>query len=104
MTLFFLDQFNRSIENETIFSNTAIIVERAAKFIKTKNKVPQIWPFSITLKIFGSVTKTNPGPLPASTPKDIQAGKIINPAIVATKVSSAKTRNPSPVKECSLPI
>ena len=37
-TLFFLDQFKRSILNATIFSNTAIMVVRAAKVKNKKNK------------------------------------------------------------------
>ena len=38
-----------------IFSNTAMIVERAAKDIKTKKQVPHILPPLIWLKIFGNV-------------------------------------------------
>ena len=87
-----------------IFSNTAMMVDNAAKFIKMKNKDPQIRPLLMALKILGSVTNTRPGPLPASTPKDIQAGKMIKPAMIATNVSRIMIFKDSPLNERFLSI
>ena len=55
-------QPQRSIPNETIFSNTAMIVDSAANDMNTKNNAPNSRPAGIALKILGSVTNTNPGP------------------------------------------
>ncbi len=87
-----------------IFSNTAIIVDKAAKLINTKNNVPQTWPNHISLKILGNVINTNPGPLPGLTPKAKQAGKIINPDNKATNVSNVQTLIVSPNKRRFLSI
>ena len=86
-----------------MFSNTAMTVERAAKLMKMKNSVPHSWPPAMTLKMLGRVTKTRPGPEPGSTPKAKQAGKMIRPAIRATKVSRPMIHMASPVRERSLP-
>ena len=59
---FFLLQPVNSIPQEIIFSNTARIVENAAKDIKIKNKLPHNLPIGIWLKIFGRVIKISPGP------------------------------------------
>ena len=103
-TLFFLLQWNRSIPNDTIFSNTAIIVVKAAKVINRKNSAPHIRPPGMELKIFGKVTNTSLGPLPTSTLNAEQAGKMIKPAIKATKVSKRVIWQASPVKLRSFPI
>ena len=58
----------RSIPKEIIFSNTAKMVENAAKDIKTKNKLPHNLPSDILLKILGNVRKIRFGPLLTSTP------------------------------------
>ena len=50
------------IEKNKIFSNTAMMVERAANVIKIKNNAPQNRPPIIWLNIFGRVTKTSPTP------------------------------------------
>ena len=62
-TAFALEQLVRSIANAMIFSKTAMIVDAAAKSMHRKNKVPQILPPLMELKIFGSVIKTRLGPL-----------------------------------------
>ena len=80
------------------------MVVSAAKDINKKNKKPQILPPAIELNTFGKVTNTNPGPLSAATPKEKQDGKIIKPAIKATKVSKIQTFKLSCVKRCSFPI
>ena len=90
-------QPQRSMPKLMIFSNTAMMVDRAAKLINTKNRVPQRRPPAIWLKIFGRVTKTSPGPSPGSTPKAKQAGKITSPAISATTVSRMQMFTDSPI-------
>ena len=50
------------MEKLKIFSNTAMMVDRAAKLMKMKNRVPKIRPPAIWLKILGRVTNTSPGP------------------------------------------
>lgn len=104
ITAFFLLHPVKSIAKEIIFSNTAIIVETAAKTINRKNKVPQILPPLIALNTFGSVTKIRLGPSPGSTPYAKHDGKIINPAINATNVSNDVTQIASPVNVRSLPM
>ena len=101
-TDFFLVQFQRSIPNDTIFSNTAIIVDKAANVMNMKNRIPHTRPPGMALKIFGRVTNTKPGPLPGFTPKEKQAGKIIRPEISATSVSSVVILTVSPIKLLSL--
>ena len=59
---FFLLHPVNSIPQEMIFSNTARIVENAAKDINTKNRLPHNLPIGIWLKIFGRVIKISPGP------------------------------------------
>lgn len=61
-TDFFLLMPNISIQNEMMFSNTAMIVEKHAKVINRKNRVPQILPPAIFTNTFGSVTKIRAGP------------------------------------------
>ena len=96
-TAFPLFQLNKSMEKLMIFSNTAMIVDKAAKLINTKNRVPKILPPAIWLKILGRVTNTSPGPSPGFTWKAKQAGKIIKPASRATRVSKTQIRMDSPV-------
>ena len=85
-----------------MFSNTAITVDIAAKDMKMKNKVPQILPPGIWLKMFGNVTNTRPGPSPGSTPNAKHAGKMTRPAAKATNVSKRQMLVDSPVRERSL--
>ena len=87
----------KSIAKEMIFSNTAMMVEIAAKDIHRKKMLPQTLPPLIALKMFGSVMNTSPGPLPGFTPNAKLAGKMIIPATSATKVSSTVTQIASPV-------
>ena len=103
-TAFLRLQPNISIAKAIIFSKTAITVDIAANDIKTKNKVPQSLPKDIELKIFGSVAKIRPGPCPGFTPNAKHDGKIINPAIKATKVSSTMIFNASPAIAFSFPM
>ena len=86
-TAFFLEEPKRAMAKERIFSNTAIIVDKEAKTIKIKNVMPQSCDSGIELNIFGSVINTRLGPLSGLTPNEKQAGKIIKPDIIATKVS-----------------
>jgi len=61
-TDFFLLQEHISINIAIMFSNTAMIVERAANDIKMKKSVPQILPPFILLNKFGRVMKRSEGP------------------------------------------
>ena len=101
---FFLLQWNRSMPQEIMFSNTAKIVENAAKDIKTKNSVPQILPPAIPLNTLGRVMKIRFGPLSGLMPKAKQAGKIISPETNATKVSRMAMLMDSPRRLWSLPM
>lgn len=65
---FFKLQPQRSVAQEIMFWNTAIIVVRAAKVINRKNIAPQILPPAIWLNTLGRVTNTSPGPSPGSMP------------------------------------
>ena len=98
ITAFFLSQWKLSILVEIKFSKTAITVEKLAKVIKRKKRAPQILPNCICMKTFGKVKKIRGGPAFGSTPKLKQAGKIMSPAIIATKVSNAQIFTPSLTK------
>ena len=87
-----------------MFSNTAMMVDRAAQDRNRKNSPPHSRPMGILLKILGRVMNTRAGPLPGATPKAEQAGKMISPATKATQVSSRLIRAASPRRRCSLPI
>ena len=87
-----------SIPQEMMFSNTARIVENAAKNINKKNRLPQSLPSGIWLKIFGRVIKIRLGPEVWSTLNVKHAGKIINPESSATHVSRTVTHTASPVR------
>ena len=95
---------NISMQNEIIFSNTAMIVEKQANVIKRKNSVPQILPPAIFTNTFGKVMNMSAGPWSGSTPYEKHAGKIISPAIIATKVSSAQIFTDSPGRVSSFDI
>ena len=102
---FFRLQPHLSMAKERMFSKTAMTVERAAKAIKTKKRKPHSRPPpGMALKTLGRVTKIRDGPWSGVTPKAKQAGKMMSPAIKATKVSSSETRMASPVRPCSLPM
>ena len=60
--------WNISIQNEMMFSNTAITVEKLANVMNRKNSVPQILPPAIFTNTFGSVTNISFGPAVTSTP------------------------------------
>ena len=87
-----------SIKDPTIFSKTAVTVEKLAKVIKRKNSVPQILPPLMSANTLGSVIKIKDGPSSGLILKLKQAGKIMSPDISATKVSSALIRSDSPIK------
>ena len=93
-----------SMQKDRMFSNTAITVDRAAKDMNTKNKAPHTRPMGISLKTLGRVMKMRLGPESAATSKAKQAGKIMRPAVKATKVSSTPTRRASPPRVYSLPM
>lgn len=52
----------KSVANEMMFWNTAMMVEKAAKDINRKNSVPQILPPAIWLNTLGKVMKIRDGP------------------------------------------
>lgn len=83
---------------ERMFSNTAITVEKLAKVIKRKNILPHKMPPFILTKTLGKVMNMRLGPEFTSMPKEKQAGKIIMPDMMATKVSRAQILKPSLVK------
>jgi hypothetical protein len=92
------------MQQERMFSNTAMTVDRAAKAMNRKNRLPHSRPPAMRLKRLGRVMKISRGPLSALTPKAEQAGKMIRPEATATKVSSAATRKASPHSACSRPM
>ena len=95
MQAFFLDILNESMQLERMFSNTAITVEKLAKVMKRKNRLPHRMPPFILTKTLGKVMNMRLGPEFTSIPKQKQAGKIIMPDIMATKVSRAQIFKPS---------
>ena len=96
---FFLLQPVNSIPQEIIFSNTAIIVEIAAKVRNRKNRLPHSLPSGMWLKIFGSVMKIRLGPEVWSTLYVKHAGNIMRPDVIATNVSRITTLVDSPSSE-----
>lgn len=52
----------KSVANEMMFWNTAMMVEKAAKDINRKNSVPQILPPAIWLNTLGRVINIRDGP------------------------------------------
>ena len=97
-------QFHLSIDQLMRFSNTAMMVDSAAKLMNTKNSAPHSCPGGIWLNTLGSVTNTSPGPLPGSTANAKHAGKMMRPATSATAVSKPQMRSASPVSDRSLPM
>ena len=65
---FFLDHPKLSMHDEMIFSKTAITVEKEAKVINRKKRLPHTLPPCILTKTFGRVTKIRLGPDVTSTP------------------------------------
>ena len=90
--------------NWMIFWNTAITVDRAAKVIKRKKRLPHSLPPGISRNTLGRVTNTSPGPSPGLTPKAKQAGKMIKPDKTATQVSKTRMLTASPARLRSFPI
>jgi len=86
-----------------MFSKTAITVESAANDMNRKKSAPQSCPSHICEKTLGKVTNTRPGPLPGSTPKAKQTGKMMRPAMSAMTVSSTPTESACPKMRRSLP-
>ena len=78
--------------------------QKLAKVMNRKKSPPQSCPIGILMKIFGSATKIRDGPSAGATPKAKQAGKMMRPAMMATKVSRIVMRTASPVSELSLLI
>ena len=83
-----------------IFSKTASTVEKLAKIMNRKNSAPQKRPPAMLTNTCGRVTNISDGPCSGDTPNEKQAGKMIVPAMSATKVSSAQMRAASPVSVC----
>ena len=98
---FFRLQPKVSMEMARMFSKTARTVEKLAKTMKRKKRAPQKRPPAMFTKTGGRVSKMREGPLSGCTPKVKQAGKMMVPAIRATKVSSAQMRAASPGRLCS---
>ena len=98
------DQPHLSMDQLMRFSNTAMMVDSAAKLMNTKNSAPHSCPIGIWPNTLGSVTNTRPGPLPGSTANAKHAGKMMRPAMSATAVSSPQMRSASPVSDRSLPM
>ena len=57
-----------SMPQQMIFSNTASTVDRAAKAMNRKNRVPHRRPSAMLAKMLGRVMKIRLGPLVWSTP------------------------------------
>ena len=98
MQAFLLDKWNESMQLERMFSNTAITVEKLAKVMKRKNRLPHRMPPFILTKTLGKVMNIRLGPEFTSMPKEKQAGKIMIPDIIATKVSRKQILKPSLVR------
>ena len=99
---FFRVHLKASMQQEMMFSKTARTVDMAAKVMKTKNRVPHSRPMGMLLNTLGKVTNRRLGPAPTSTPCVKQAGKMIRPATMATKVSRMVTVTDSPMRARSL--
>ena len=98
MQAFLLDKWNESMQLERMFSNTAITVEKLAKVMKRKKRLPHRMPPFMFTKTLGKVIKIRLGPEFTSMPKQKQAGKIMIPDIIATKVSRKQILKPSLVR------
>ena len=98
MQAFFLDILNESMQLERMFSKTAITVEKLAKVMKRKKRLPHKMPPFMFTKTLGKVIKIRLGPEFTSMPKQKQAGKIMIPDIIATKVSRKQILKPSLVR------
>ena len=94
----------RSMQQDMMFSKTASTVENAANAMNTKNRLPHRRPPAMWLKMLGRVTKMRFGPLSGDTSNAKHAGKMIRPAVNATKVSSTATLTASPMSARPLPI
>ena len=95
-TLLRRSRWNASIRQAMMFSNTAMTVVKLAKVMNRKNSAPHSRPPAIPANTLGSVMKIRLGPLSGLTPNVKQAGKMISPALMATKVSSTQMRALSP--------
>ncbi len=80
------------------------MVVNAAKVRNKKNSAAHTRPPGIWANILGIVMKIRLGPAPGSIPNAKQDGIMINPAINATKVSSAVILTASPARLLSRPI
>ena len=100
-TAFLRSQPKVSMQMAMMFSKTASTVEKLANTMNRKNSVPQNRPPDILTNRGGRVWKIREGPLSGVTPKVKQAGKIMAPAMRATKVSRAQIRTASPGRVCS---
>ena len=65
---FFLSWPKRSMEKLTSFSNTPIMVERAAKYMNRKKRLPSTLPPFMEVNTLGRVRKIRLGPLSGATP------------------------------------
>ena len=57
----------RSMVQARMFSNTATMVEKAAKLMNKKNRLPHTLPPPMALNTLGRVMKISEGPLSAGT-------------------------------------
>ena len=57
----------RSMVQARMFSNTAMMVEKAAKLMNKKNRLPHTRPAGMSLNTLGRVMKMRLGPLSAGT-------------------------------------
>ena len=88
-----------SLTQARIFSQTASTVENAANVMNRKNTVPQMRPPLMVLNTAAIVSNRSAGPALTSSPSDVQAGKMISPDMIATKVSRTMTLIDSPMRE-----
>ena len=93
-----------SIQQERMFSKTAVTVLMAAKDINTKKRAPHSRPPGISLKTLGRVTKIRLAPESGWTPKAKAEGKMMRPETKATKVSRMVMLMTSPIRLRSRPI
>ena len=89
-TAFFLVHLKLSMEVDRRFSNTVITVLKLAKDMNRKKSEPQSCPPVMLINTLGRVMKIRLGPASGSTLKLKQAGKMMRPETMATKVSRAQ--------------
>ena len=76
MQAFLLDKWNESMQLERMFSNTAITVEKLAKVMKRKKRLPHKMPPFMFTKTLGKVIKIRLGKIIADTINKGEAQKL----------------------------